>query len=463
MFNNLTKKFEEVFSSLRSKGGLTEADLDTALQEIRTALLEADVSLSLVKELVASIKTKAAGMKIIKSLNPGQMVIKFVHEELVRILGEASPLNLKFAPPVVIVLVGLQGSGKTTSTAKLARWLMEEKKKRPLMVSVDVYRPAAINQLMVLGSQLGVPVFSSTESEKPKDIAERALKHAVNAGFDVLLIDTAGRLQIDKALMDELIDIVEITEPHEVLLVADSMTGQESVRVAKAFDESLELDGLILTKMDGDSRGGAAISMRAVTGKPIKFIGVGEKTDALEVFQPDRMATRILGMGDVLTLIEKASKQVSLEDAKKLEKKFRKNEFSFEDFLGQLQMMKKMGSVSSLMQMVPGMSQFSDKLQGGAPEKEMKKIEAMIQSMTNAERSDDSLIDGSRRKRIAKGSGTTVEDVNKLLTQFAMMKKVMKQMSKMGPGAMKGLMSQLGGMGGGGMGGFPGGMGRFRK
>lgn len=454
MFNSLTAKFESVFSSLRGKGTINETDIDSALTEIKVALLEADVSLSLVKEFCESIKKKALGMKVLKSLNPGQMVIKFVHEELVKLLGEATPLNTRYAPPVIILLAGLQGSGKTTSTAKLAKWLKEDHKRRPLMVSVDVYRPKAIEQLATLGSQLNIDVFPSSNLESPKDIAVRAVNHAKQAGFDTVLVDTAGRLQVDASLMQELIEIVETIEPHEILLVADAMTGQEAVRVAKAFDDSLELDGLILTKLDGDSRGGSALSMRAITGKPIKFIGVGEKADALEPFHPERMAGRILGMGDVLSLIEKASKQVSEEDAKKLEKKFRKNEFTFEDFYQQLQTMKKMGSVSSLMGMIPGMGAMSQQIDENKVEQDMKRTEAIILSMTKAERNDHEILNGSRRKRIAKGSGTSVEEVNKLVTQFTQMKTMMKKMSKMNPDTLKGLMGSMGKFAGG----FPGGM-----
>jgi signal recognition particle subunit SRP54 len=445
MFGALTDKFEDIFKTLRSRGALTEKDIDTALEEIKVALLEADVSLQVVKNFCSNVRQLALGMKVMKSLNPGQMVIKFVHDELVKTLGDTAPLNLRFSPPVIIVLVGLQGSGKTTSTAKLARYLKEEQKRRPLMVSVDVYRPAAIEQLATLANQTDISVFPSTTSESPKDIAVRARQHAEQAGYDTLLIDTAGRLQIDTTLMDELIDIVEAVEPHEVLLVADSMTGQEAVKVAKAFDEALELDGLILTKLDGDSRGGAALSMRAVTGKPIKFVGMGEKTDALELFQPDRMASRILGMGDVLSLIEKASKQVSEEDAKNLQKKFKKDQFTLEDFYSQLQTIKKMGSISSLMKMIPGASKMTQQLDGGVAEKEMSRVEAIILSMTKQERAEHNIIDGNRKKRIAKGSGTSVEEVNKLLSQFGAMKKIMKNMSKMGPNALRG-MGQMGNM-----------------
>lgn len=444
MFSTLGEKFENIFSALRSRGSLTEKDIDEALSEIRTALLEADVALSVVKEFCANIKQKSLGMKVLKSLNPGQMVIKFVHEELVRVLGTHEPLNIRFSPPVIIILVGLQGSGKTTSAVKLGKLLKDDFKKRPLLVSVDIYRPAAIEQLHTLASKLDISVFPSNTQEQPKDIAIRARKHAQSAGYDVLIIDTAGRLQIDASLMNELIDIVEEIEPHEVLLVADSMTGQEAAKVAKAFNDSLEIDGLILTKLDGDSRGGAALSMRSITEKPIKFIGTGEKADALEVFQPERMASRILGMGDILTLIEKASKQVTEEDAKSLKKKFKKNEFTFDDFYAQLQNIKKMGSIGSLIQMIPGANKLAQDIDNEKADKEMSRVEAIILSMTKEERLNGDILNGSRKKRIAQGSGTSVEEVNKLIQQFDMMKKMMKNMSKLGPSMLKNMGAGMG-------------------
>ena len=436
MFDSLSTKFESVFKRLGGRGKLNEADLDEALREIRMALLEADVNFQVAKTFCENIKQKALGMEVQKSLSPGQMVIKYVNEELVAAMGEHTPLNLKFAPPVVIMLVGLQGSGKTTTCGKLAKYLRDDLKRNPLLVSVDVYRPAAIEQLKTVGASLGIDVVQSAADQNPLDIAKRALTHARNSGFDVLIVDTAGRLQIDEELMNELVDIVEAIEPHEVLLVADAMTGQEAVNVAQGFDSRLDVDGMILTKLDGDARGGAALSMKSVTGKPIKFIGIGEKSDALEPFHPDRMASRILGMGDVLTLIEKATKQVSAEDAKKLQKKIKKNDFTLEDFHSQLQSIKKMGSVSSLMQMMPGMGKAMQGLDEGLAEKEMKRVEAMILSMTRSERRDHTLINGSRRKRIAQGSGTSVEEVNRLLQQFAGMRKIMKKLSGLGTGAL---------------------------
>ena len=448
MFDSLTEKLERTFKQLRSRGKLTEADIDEALKEIRIALLEADVHFQVVKDFCDAVRKHALGMTVLKSLNPGQMVIKFVYEELVRTMGEHVPLNLRNAPPVIIMVVGLQGAGKTTSCAKLARFLRDDYKRTPLLVSADVYRPAAIEQLKTLGKQLNLEVHPSSADENPVEIAKRAAAYAVKAGIDTLIIDTAGRLQIDEALMNELANIVEEVQPHEVLLVADAMTGQEAVNVAKGFDERLDIDGIILTKLDGDARGGAALSIRAATGKPIKFIGIGEKADALEAFHSDRMASRILGMGDVLTLIEKASRQVSIEDAKKLQKKIKKNDFTLEDFHSQLQTIKKMGSMGSLMQMIPGMGSAMKGMDEAAADKELQHIEAIILSMTPEERRDHSIMNGSRRKRIAKGSGTSVEEINRMLEQFEGMRKVMKQVTKLGPAALRGLggLGNLGAM-----------------
>ena len=365
-----------------------------------------------------------------------------------RLGGDTAELDLKASPPVVIMLVGLQGSGKTTTASKLARLLKESHKRSPLLVPADVYRPAAIQQLKTLGEKLSIPVFDSQPSDKPLDIAIRAREYARRNMHDVLILDTAGRLQIDAALMSELKEIASALMPTETLLVADAMTGQEAVNVAQGFDELLSLTGLILTKLDGDARGGAALSMRAVTGKPIKFVGTGEKSDALEPFHPERMASRILGMGDVLTLIEKASQQVTLEDSEDLEKKFKKGQFSFEDFLSQMKMIRKMGSISSLASMIPGLNKVAKQIDPEKQEQEFKKLEAIILSMTREERKNHEIINGSRRKRIARGSGTKVEDVNRLIKQFVEMRKMMKQMMKMGPGALAGLMggSGLGGL-----------------
>lgn len=443
MFEALTQKLESTFKKLSGRGKLNQQDIDEALKEIRVALLEADVHFQVTKDFCNNIRKKASGKEIEKSLTPGQTIVKFVHQELLHAMGDFEPIHLNFAPPIIIMLVGLQGSGKTTSCGKLARHLREEMRRRPLLVSVDVYRPAAMEQLKTLGGQLGIEVYPSEASETPVAIATKARDYAERAGFDTVILDTAGRLQIDDQLMDELADIVEAIEPQEILLVVDAMTGQVAVDVAKGFDERLELDGLVLTKLDGDARGGAALSMRAITNKPIKFIGIGEKLDALEPFRPDRMASRILGMGDVLGLIEKAAKEVTLQDSKNLQKKLRKNEFTLEDFYSQLQTVKKMGSIGSLMEMVPGFSKVAKGFDESAAEKEFKRVEAIILSMTQSERKDHEILDGSRRKRIALGSGTSVEEVNRLMKQFIDMRKVMGKLSKLGP---KGL-SRMGGLG----------------
>ena len=448
MFESLTEKLELSFSRLRGRGKLKEADIDQVLKEIKAALIDADVNLEVIKQLLASVKEKAQGKELIKSLSPGQMVIKYVHEALLEAMGSFEPLNLKFAPPVVIMLVGLQGSGKTTTCGKLARYLRDELKRRPLLVPADVYRPAAIEQLKKLGKDLNIETLDVSSDEDPVEIAKRGEEYAKASALDTVIIDTAGRLEIDEELMNELAEIVESIDPHEILLVADAMTGQVAVNVAKGFDDQLDIDGLVLTKLDGDARGGAALSMRAVTNKPIKFIGVGEKLDALELFHPDRMAGRILGMGDVLTLIEKASKQIDQEEAKKLEKKIKKAKFDLEDFLSQLQTIKKMGSVGGMMKMMPGMGSLASKVDDEQVEGEMKKVEAIILSMTPKERSQPDLLDGSRRLRIAKGSGTSVEDINNLIKQFDGMRKMMKKFSKMDPKKMKNLASMAGKMGG---------------
>ena len=450
MFDFLHNKIESALKKIRGRSSLTASDVEATMKEIRSALLEGDVNFKVAKDLCARITEKAIGSDILRSLSPDQQIIKLVHEELTATMGgAAAELDLRSSPPVVIMLVGLQGSGKTTTAAKLARLLKESYKRSPLLVPADVYRPAAIEQLKTLGAALSIPVFNSTVSDKPVDIAIRARDYAAKNLCDVIIIDTAGRLQIDTALMDELRQISAIMNPSETLLVADAMTGQESVNVAQGFDQTLSLSGLILTKLDGDARGGAALSMHAVTGKPIKFIGTGEKSDALEPFHPERMASRILGMGDVLTLIEKATQQVTLEDSLDLEKKFKKDQFTFEDFLNQMRMIKKMGSISSIASMIPGLNKIAKQIDPEKQEREFTRLEAIILSMTHQERRQHDIIDGSRRRRIAKGSGTTVEDVNKLLKQFVEMRKMMKQLMKMGPGAMAGLM---GGQGLGGLG-----------
>lgn len=445
MFDSLHNKLESAFKKIRGRGTISPKDIELTMKEVRMALLEADVNFKVAKEFCDNVGQKALGEEVVKSLTPDQTIIKLVHDQLVETMGSgAAELNLRVAPPAILMLVGLQGSGKTTTVGKLGRYLKETLKRTPLLVPADVYRPAAIEQLKTLGAQLKLDVFDSAREQDPVDIAKAALQFAGKSGFDTLVIDTAGRLQIDQELMHELQEISDAVQPHEILLVADAMTGQEAVNVAKGFDQALEIDGLILTKLDGDARGGAALSMRAVTGKPIKFIGVGEKLDALEVFHPDRMASRILGMGDVMTLIEKAVKEVSVEDSLDLQKKIKKNEFSFEDFLSQMRTVKKMGSITSLASMIPGMGKLVKDVNPDDVDREMKHVEAIILSMTVAERRNPAIINGSRRKRIAKGSGTSVEEVNRLLKQFLEMKKMMGKLSKMGMG---GMMNLFGGKG----------------
>jgi signal recognition particle subunit SRP54 len=452
MFDFLHDKIDGALKKIRGRGVISAADVEATMKEVRTALLEGDVNFKVAKDFCSRVTEKAIGENVLKSLSPEQQIIKIVHEELTATMGgEAAELDLRSAPPVVIMLVGLQGSGKTTTSAKLARLLKEQYKRSPLLVPADVYRPAAITQLKTLGSNLGIAVFDSQPTDRPVDIAIRARDFATRNVHDVMIIDTAGRLQIDEALMDELKQIVTVVAPTEILLVADAMTGQEAVNVAQGFDQTLALTGLVLTKLDGDARGGAALSMRAVTGKPIKFVGLGEKSDALEPFHPERMASRILGMGDVLTLIEKAAQQVTVEDSEDLEKKFKKGQFSFEDFLSQMRMIRRMGSISSLMSMIPGINKLAKQVDPEKQEKEFRKLEAIILSMTKEERRDHEILNGSRRRRIALGSGTSVEDVNKLVKQFVEMRKMMKQLMKMGPGALGGL---LGGQGMGGLGGM---------
>jgi signal recognition particle subunit SRP54 len=447
MFDFLHDKIDGALRKIRGRSVLSAADVEATMREVRSALLDADVNFAVAKDFCSRITTKAIGESVLKSLAPDQQIIKLVHEELTEMMGgEAAELNLRVAPPAIIMLVGLQGSGKTTTSAKLARLLKENHKRSPLLVPADVYRPAAIEQLKTLGAALSIPVFDSHVTDSPLDIALRAREHAQRTMCDVIILDTAGRLQIDEALMGELQQITNALAPHEILLVADAMTGQEAVSVAQAFDQKLSLSGLVLTKLDGDARGGAALSMRAVTGKPIKFIGMGEKSDALEPFHPERMASRILGMGDVLTLIEKATQQVTEEDSAALEKKFKKDQFTFEDFLGQMKMIKKMGSISSLASMIPGLNKVAKQIDPEKQEKEFRKMEAIILSMTTQERRNHEIINGSRRRRIALGSGTSVEEVNRLIKQFVEMRKMMKQLMKLGPGGLSGLLS--GGMGG---------------
>ncbi|MDD2337289.1 MAG: signal recognition particle protein [Geobacteraceae bacterium] len=445
MFDSLSDKLDQVFKKLRGHGVMSEENIKDALREVRLVLLEADVNFKVVKDFVDRVKGRAIGSDVLQSLSPGQQVIKIVHDELVSLMGggQDNSLNLAAKPPVAIMLVGLQGSGKTTSCGKLARYLKAQRR-NPLLVPADVYRPAAIEQLKTLGSQLSLEVFDSRADQNPVDICRDALRYAALSGFDTVIFDTAGRLQIDEVLMQELVRIKDVVDPVEILLVADAMTGQEAVNVASGFDASLDLTGVILTKLDGDAKGGAALSIKAVTGKPVKFVGLGEKLDALEVFHADRLVSRILGMGDVLTLIEKAQATFDQGESLKLQQKLKKNQYDLEDFKNQLQQMKQMGSLESIMGLIPGMGKMMKQMQGAGPsEKELKRIEAIIDSMTRDERANPSIINGSRRLRISKGSGTTVQEVNQLLKRFAEALKLVKHMQKMGP---KGLMKGMGGL-----------------
>jgi signal recognition particle subunit SRP54 len=445
MFDSLSEKLQSSLDDLRSRGKLTEADLDRAMRDIRLALLEADVNFRVVKDFVAAVRERSVGSEVLSSLTPGQQVVKIVDEELTELLGgTSSPLTFSSKGTTVILLCGLQGSGKTTAAGKLARLLKKDGKK-PALVACDVYRPAAVDQLRTLGSQLDVPVFDRGTGADPVEIAQWGVESARSQGRDVVIVDTAGRLHIDQDLMQELVRIHDRVKPDEVLLVLDSMTGQDAVNVAEQFQTAVEFDGIVLTKLDGDARGGAALSVRAVTGKPIKLASVGEKLDALEEFHPDRMASRILGMGDVLTLIEKAEIQVDDEKAKELERKLRKADFTLEDMLDQFKQIRRMGSLRSILGMLPGIGK---QLKGmDVDEKAIDRVEAIILSMTPKERQNPGLIDGSRRKRIATGSGTNVQQVNQLLQQHKQMKKMMKQLAS---GKMP-AMPQLGGGNGGQM------------
>ena len=424
MFTGLSSRLEDVFRRLRSRGKLTEANVRDALREVRLALLEADVNYGVVKDFIERVREKAVGTAVLQSLTPGQQVVKVVHQELISLLGDSqSKLNVAAAPPTLIMLVGLQGSGKTTTAAKLARRLQKEGR-RPFLIPADVYRPAAITQLKVLGQQIGIPVWETNPAARPVDICHGAIATARSRGYDVVIIDTAGRLHIDEGMMEELKELGRELTPHEILFVADSMTGQDAVNVAKTFNDALALDGVILTKLDGDARGGAALSIWSVTGKPIKFVGTGEKIEALEPFHPERIASRILGMGDVLSLIERAEEAISAEKAKEIERKLREETFTLEDFKEQLQQVRNIGSFDQILSMLPGMGGMKN-LQ--VDEKEFIHIEAIINSMTPGERQNPSTINGSRRRRIAQGSGTQIQEVNRLLKQFAETRKLMKR------------------------------------
>jgi signal recognition particle subunit SRP54 len=436
-FEGLSERLQAVFQKLRGRGKVTEADVKEAMREVRLALLEADVNFKVVKSFIDRVKERAVGQEVLKSLTPGQQVIKVVHEELTGLMGgQRSELAKSNRPPTKVMMVGLQGAGKTTTTGKLARYLQKQNL-RALLVAADVYRPAAIRQLEILGADLNTPVFSLGEKENPVKIAEQGVERAKREGFDYVIIDTAGRLHIDETMMEELKQIRDKIEPDEILLVVDAMTGQDAVNVAESFNRELGLTGVVLTKLDGDTRGGAALSVKAVTDCPIKFVGMGEKTDALEPFYPDRMASRILGMGDVLTLIEKAQAAVDAEKAKDLERKMRTQTITLDDFLEQLQQVRKMGPLDEMLSMFPGAGQLKGLKNIQVDEKQLARVEAIIRSMTPQERAHPEIINASRRKRIALGSGTSVQDVNRLLKQFEEMKKIMKQVSAMTKGGKK--------------------------
>ena len=433
MFDNLSEKLELTFRKLRGLGKITERNVEEAVREVRLALLEADVHFQVVKDFTERVRVQALGQEVLASLTPVQQFVKIVDTELTQIMGgQASTLDLAAPPPVTMMLVGLQGSGKTTTVGKLARLLKTELKRNPYLVPADVYRPAAIDQLKALGQQIDCQVHPAEPGGDPVAIASEAQQFARNHAYDTLLIDTAGRLHIDDTLMDELARMKAAVQPHQILLVVDAMTGQDAVNVARGFHDRLSLSGVILTKLDGDARGGAALSVRAVTGAPILFVGMGEKLEALEIFHPERMARRILGMGDVLTLIEKAQKAYDEKQALALQKKLRKNEFTLEDFRDQLRAVRQMGSMGELMSMIPGIKKLTRGVDLNEAEGEIKRIEAIINSMTKEERRNHLILNGSRRKRIADGSGTSVADVNRFLKQFVQTKKVMKQMTKLG-------------------------------
>ncbi len=453
MFDNLSDRLSKSFKAITGQGRLTESNIKDALRDVRRALLEADVALPVVKTFIDKVQERAIGQEVSTSLNPGQAFIKIVREQLTDVMGqEAAPLNFNVEPPAVIMMAGLQGAGKTTSVGKLARWLKEREKKKVMVVSADVYRPAAIKQLETLAEQIDVVFYPSSADQDPVDIANNARAEARKQFVDVLILDTAGRLHIDDDMMQEIQRLHAAVKPVETLFVVDAMTGQDAANTAKAFDEALPLTGVILTKTDGDARGGAALSIREITGKPIKFIGAGEKTEALEPFHPDRMAGRILGMGDVLSLIEEAETKIDQKKAAKFAKKIQKSgQFDLEDFLEQLQQINQMGGVGGLMGKLPGMGQIKEQVNNQAMEKDFKRLEAIIYSMTPQERAHPAIIKGSRKKRIAAGSGTSVQDINKLMKQFTQMQKMMKKVSK---GGMKNMMRGMAGKMPPGMGGM---------
>lgn len=442
MFENLSERLEGAFSALKGNHKITELNIADSVKQIRRALVEADVSFKIAKDFTNKVKDKAIGEGVINAVKPGQMMVKIVRDEMAELMGgQAEGLNLN-STPSVILMAGLQGSGKTTHSAKLANYLKRKKTKKPLLVACDVYRPAAINQLHVLGEQLGIEVYSEEGNNNPVAIAENALKHAKSNGFNVVIVDTAGRLAVDEAMMQEIGNIHKSIKPSETLFVVDSMTGQDAVNTAKAFNDVLDFDGVILTKLDGDTRGGAALTIKSVVNKPIKFVGMGEKMDALDVFHPDRMADRILGMGDVVSLVEKAQEQFDEENARKLSKKIATDAFGFDDFMEQIQQIKKMGNMKDLLGMIPGMGKAMKDID--IDDDAFKHIEAMINSMTVEERQNPDILNGSRRKRVASGSGRTVQDVNQLLKQFTDMRKMMKMMQS--GGGKRGMMNMMRGM-----------------
>ena len=424
MFENLSDRLERAFKIIKGQGYITEINVAETMKEVRKALLDADVSYKIAKEFTDNVKKKALGMNVLKAVSPSQLMVKLTYDELIGLMGrEAIDINLK-ANPAIILMSGLQGSGKTTHAAKLANLLKTKRGKKPLLVACDVYRPAAIDQLKVLGEQIGVPVYTEEGSKEPVKIAKNGVSHAKEYGYDVVLIDTAGRLAVDQEMMDEIGNIKDAVNPHEILFVVDAMTGQDAVNTAKAFNDKLNFDGVILTKMDGDTRGGAALTIKAVVDKPIKFIGTGEKMEALSVFHPDRMAERILGMGDIRSFVEKAQDQFDQEEAAKLQKKLAKNQFDFNDFMAQIQQIKKMGNVKDLMSMIPGMGKIVKDMD--FDDNAFKSVEVIIQSMTPEERANPDIINGSRRRRIANGSGSNIQDVNRLLKQFEDTRKIMR-------------------------------------
>lgn len=445
MFENLTDKFERAFKVLKGQGQITEINVAETLKEVRRALLDADVNFKTAKDFTVRVKDKALGQNVLTAISPGQLMVKICHEELVELMGGNEVEIAVQGNPGIVLMSGLQGSGKTTFSGKLANYLKTKKGKKPLLVACDVYRPAAIDQLHVLGEQLGIDVFSNKEEKDPVKIATEAVQHAKSQGYNVVIVDTAGRLAVDEVMMDEIARVKQAINPTETLFVVDSMTGQDAVNTAKAFNDRINFDGVVLTKLDGDTRGGAALSIKAIVDKPIKFVGTGEKMDALDVFYPKRMADRILGMGDVVSLVERAQEQFDEEEAKKLQRRIQKDQFDFNDFLGQIQQIKKMGNVKDLMGMIPGMGKAIKDVD--IQDDAFKHIEAIIFSMTPKERSNPGLMNGQRKNRIAKGSGTNIQEVNKLLKQFEDTKKMMKMMSN--PKNMMGMMKQMKNMRGG--------------